>query len=993
MNRRLRLVLPVVAALLSVMPAVAQDTPDFRLELDTGGHRAVIRALSADAEGRRIASVSDDKTVRIWDLSGASAPSVLRGFMGDGNDGLVNAVALSSDGSRVAVAGYFGPHNAAQGPFGDIRIFDTGTRAVTGVLKGYPLIVDSLSYSAERDELAVGGQGGVIHRWRAPFSDAPEQLAPLDSYASRVLRVAFAAGGTRVVAVTTDYGLRMWTAEGDEIEPPEAEPLWDVVLTGLAISADGSRFALSGADGRVEVRAAEDGAVLTRLPDRPFRPDALAFDAEGRLIVGCTYLCAGAHGAEVWDLSGPTRTADYAGHKGAISAALALPNGSVLTAGGAAPAIHLWRPGTGQASRVLAGEGAPVTAVGIAPDASRIAWGTGDPCPDRPVCPEVPGTLTASLELPNGDRGFGKPESTVPGGLDRAVLSEGDTALSVTDAPGGVFAGDVLRIEGPDGAASIRKGPTDGYYHSAATLLPDMEEALSGGANGLLIAHDLTGTVAGEYVGHTGDILALAAAEGANRLISGSADQTMVLWNLETREEIARFFFAGEDWIIWTPQGYFHSSPEGDRLVGWRVNRGRDEAARYIRARELKRHLHSPEIVRRAILTGDPAAAARDLRGTDSELTDLLMRAPPDFDLRIAEEIDAPDGIAVIELTGARADEVEDWGYTILVNDRRVPPVPYADPTGQGRSLYQVPLGPGENAIRVTGEDDFGYITERGAVALNALRTAAPEKRGKLYVAVIGVADYPNLPDACNGRSCDLAYPVNDAVEILATLARTTAPLYEAMETLVIVSPSRIDGSDSLMTTLSAVTPADAILPPEGRVVEDELIDFLARPTEEDTTIVFVAGHGLNIDEDYFLVPGDARRRGEEWRRSSLFDWRILQDEMGYALGRRILLIDTCHAQGAFNARLEKDAADARIAVFSATAANNTAAERRDLGHGIFTYALLEGLRGKAATGDDGVRLLGLADYVYREVIRLSDQRQEPFYSLLDTSNYVVSRP
>ena len=70
------------------------------------------------------------------------------------------------------------------------------------------------------------------------------------------------------------------------------------------------------------------------------------------------------------------------------------------------------------------------------------------------------------------------------------------------------------------------------------------------------------------------------------------------------------------------------------------------------------------------------------------------------------------------------------------------------------------------------------------------------------------------------------------------------------------------------------------------------------------------------------------------------------------------MLLDTCHAANAFNPRLEKDAADARIVVFSATAANSTAAELPELGHGVFTYSVLEGLRGAAKTSGDGVRLL-----------------------------------
>ena len=81
------------------------------------------------------------------------------------------------------------------------------------------------------------------------------------------------------------------------------------------------------------------------------------------------------------------------------------------------------------------------------------------------------------------------------------------------------------------------------------------------------------------------------------------------------------------------------------------------------------------------------------------------------------------------------------------------------------------------------------------------------------------------------------------------------------------------------------------------------------------------------------------------------------------------------------------------MVVFSATAANNVAQERKDLGHGIFTYALLAGLRGGADSGGDGVRLLGLADYVYREVIRLSEKRQEPVYHISQTSNFLLARP
>src|SRR5690606_13361632 len=116
--------------------------------------------------------------------------------------------------------------------------------------------------------------------------------------------------------------------------------------------------------------------------------------------------------------------------------------------------------------------------------------------------------------------------------------------------------------------------------------------------------------------GHSGAVMAMAEAPDAHLLVTGGADQTVRLWNLQTKALVASLFAAGEDWIVWTPQGYFYSSPNGDALVGWHINQGQDREGRYIKARQLRQHLNSPEIVRRAIITGDAAGAARELRGT-----------------------------------------------------------------------------------------------------------------------------------------------------------------------------------------------------------------------------------------------------------------------------------------------------------------------------------------------------------------------------------------
>lgn len=78
---------------------LGNDRPQFTLS----GHIQRITGLVFSADGSRMASVSADGTVRVWDLSAADpsvGPHVLRG-----HEGRINAAALSGDGARLATGG------------------------------------------------------------------------------------------------------------------------------------------------------------------------------------------------------------------------------------------------------------------------------------------------------------------------------------------------------------------------------------------------------------------------------------------------------------------------------------------------------------------------------------------------------------------------------------------------------------------------------------------------------------------------------------------------------------------------------------------------------------------------------------------------------------------------------------------------------------------------------------------------------------------------
>ena len=79
--------------------------------------------------------------------------------------------------------------------------------------------------------------------------------------------------------------------------------------------------------------------------------------------------------------------------------------------------------------------------------------------------------------------------------------------------------------------------------------------------------------------------------------------------------------------------------------------------------------------------------------------------------------------------------------------------------------------------------------------------------------------------------------------------------------------------------------------------------------------------------------------------------------------------------------------------VFSATDSATEAQERDDLGHGIFTYALAEGLNGKAERKKGAMNITALFNFVSNEVSDLSKGEQEPTFSAAGVKNFVVAKP
>ncbi len=99
----------------------------------------------------------------------------------------------------------------------------------------------------------------------------------------------------------------------------------------------------------------------------------------------------------------------------------------------------------------------------------------------------------------------------------------------------------------------------------------------------------------------------------AVRAVNISADERLVLavladgtmhWYALTDGTLLTSAFIhanGEDWVAWTPQGYYAASPYGDRFVGWQLNRGADAAPDFFRAVQMERVLYRTDLLAGAL--------------------------------------------------------------------------------------------------------------------------------------------------------------------------------------------------------------------------------------------------------------------------------------------------------------------------------------------------------------------------------------------------------
>jgi hypothetical protein len=931
----------MVAAFVAVASTRAAEPPPAPiLRIETAMHPAMVRRLVVDPRGGRLISAGDDKTIRVWQLPQGRLARVLRFPIGAGYEGRIYALAVSPDGERIAAGGWTGWEWDKQGA---VYLFDLDSGELVRYVGGFPDVIGALAYSKDGGHLAVGlhGDAGLTILRTTDYTAVARDA----EYRDKVLGADFRADGVLAVAAL-DGQLRLYDRDfrllGRKRTAPGTQPLT------VRFSPDGRRLAVSFHD--VPALAVFDAADLSLA----FAPDTtplvdhvriadVAWSADGEALYGCgDYAGAGENPVLRWRRGGRGAVERLPGARGPITDLQPLPGGGVAFAA-EDPAI-----GTLDAAgrRVLfrgpelAGFPPRDPALKVSRDASRVQFAAS-----------YAGAKVARFALFARELLPGPASGTELAG---AVLESPRFALERwQDLPSPALNGVQLVLDDYELARAYAIGPDH------ATLVLGTEWALRayGADASLRWRVDTPGAVRGVIIAPNGQSVVAALSDGTIRWhrMEDGAEFLALFSHATTRE-----------WIAWNREGYYVSSSAGDEYVGWHLNRGRERSADFYRAVQFERILYRPDLLDESFRRrGRPAEGAGRRAGARFDVSQLGSIAPPRVRLELTDTPRrAPDGgfqarlRIEAERTAGPMVEQALFVNNVPVTSARLRRVADGDRARFTREVT-VNLAPGENRIRaeVSSATSLGFAETH----LDVDRVPAVEApAGDLYLLAVGVNEFPRLKDA------GLAYAARDAEEV-ARFFRAQA------------------GGAFRRVHVRSISDLADEKPDRAAIVA--ALDFAAEAGERDTVILFLASHGLSDPAgEYFLVPRDARAEdiaavalGRGAEAASLIRWNLLVEALRGVAGRRVLIVDTCYARNvegrADLQTLAKRSAASRISLVLAAQGHETSQEYAPARQGLFTHALLEGLRGSAdADGDRRVTLAEAFDFVVPAVERLRDR-------------------
>lgn len=885
-------------------------------------------------DGSRVLSPRyEDKSLELWD---AATGSVI--WSRKGHTGSVDSIMISESGTIAVSASK-----------------DEGTMRVWDVATGRQLQVIATPGGYKPNKLSPDGRKIIFASEEGPLSNNAFKI--FDTLTGHELKEFKKENGFQSMSFTPDGEKLLLTSIG-------RITLWDIPTDREVQSFAGNGQTITSVTfapqrtfavivGRKDVSLWDIAAGKRVMVLKGHQKDvsSVAFSpTTGTLVTGSLDTTL-----RFWDLQTGKERLSVPGHAGGVLSVAYSPDGRTVASAGNDAVIKLWDGASGALLKTLTGhirgrnkkaEFTGVYAVAFSPDGKKLVSAGADGAIN--LWDTVTGKEIRSLRGHDGD------VTSVAFSPDgRALVSGGwDGTVRLWDAQSGKELKTLSKTD--DGAVSFVGYSPDGRYIFARGV--DEIVRLWSAATGQEIKQFAGTRTLTTMIGTMNS--AAVSPDSRYLLTNDGPGAVSRVWNIATGKEIVQFIsFTDGEWVAITPEGYFSASPGGARHLNVRVGNnvyGIDQFyARFYRPELVVLALAGKKLPQGELITDiaaqKPAPNVQILSPATNSSVDQDSVA---VTLKIT---DSGGGIGAVNvyLNGA---QVANDTRGLIIKDKAA--------VSERILSFTIPLIAGPNEIRAIAFNKENSM--ESSPALVSIISNAVAQKPNLYALIIGINTYKN-------KSIALTYAVPDAIAFGNTLQKSASPLFAKMDIQVLTTPEA--------TTKEAI------------IKSFEQLRLKIKPN--DLFVFYDASHGIvdvvNNEEQYFLLTSNvlllsSRNIGKD---------AMSQKDLAKLVGnipaqKKLVILDTCNAgKGGKEIQIAllqqtrglNESTAVKLlqrtigsAVFSSSSDTQQALEGYK-GHGLFTYVLMEGLRGKADIKKDGfITIYGLADYVGEQVVNLSEE-------------------
>ncbi|MBU4118603.1 MAG: SEL1-like repeat protein [Proteobacteria bacterium] len=313
----------------SVVSSAASDNPDLVKTIQEQ-KKEIINGVACSSDGKKIAAAGDDGNVRVWDIASGKIMFTL------GKDLLsADAVAFSPDGQLLAAAVSAGGRRGHA-----VQVWDLATGQLMHDMREHTQLITDLDFSPDGNRIASVGNDNTLRIWNVKYGTLETTQKETKN---NLLAVAYSPDGRNIVATENwDGKIEMWDAVNVRlIRSIQGHADW---VLCVAYSPDGKEFVTGSRDGSVYVWNAESGARLRVLRDPELDAvNSVAYSPDGRYVVAATQ----SRNILSWPKTGGKLFNFYTGHDLSVTS-LAFSSGKHLVSAGLDGSIRVWNaPGQG----------------------------------------------------------------------------------------------------------------------------------------------------------------------------------------------------------------------------------------------------------------------------------------------------------------------------------------------------------------------------------------------------------------------------------------------------------------------------------------------------------------------------------------------------------------------------------------------------------------------------------------------------------------------